>query len=111
MQWLSDDEYVLANVTELDPAPAGRKLERPRPEEVPESYFDLITASSEGNVANVRSLLRGGAMEWNVTGKGPKYYHSSPLHEAAKNGHVNVVQVLILYKLDVNAQVTAQVDS
>ena len=44
-------------------------------------------------------------MEWNRTGAVSTYYHSSPLHEAAKNGHANVVQVLILYKLDLNGQV------
>ena len=61
---------------------------------------NLITAASEGNADEVRTLLEFGSMDLNQG----DYDHRTALHLAANEGHLEVVQVLCEAGADVNVR-------
>ena len=61
---------------------------------------NLITAASEGNVEEVRTLLEFGSMDLNQG----DYDHRTALHLAANEGHLEVVKLLCEAGADVNVK-------
>jgi ankyrin repeat protein len=59
---------------------------------------NLITAASEGNVKEVKTLLEFGSIDLNQG----DYDHRTALHLAANNGHLDVVKLLCKAGADVN---------
>ncbi|XP_070540154.1 uncharacterized protein [Ptychodera flava] len=68
---------------------------------------DLVIAASDGHVSRIQSLIAEG---YNVNGKGTytdrngfSKYKCTALHAASREGHSDVVQVLITHGSDVNS--------
>ena len=61
---------------------------------------NLITAASEGNVEEVRTLLEFGSIDLNQG----DYDHRTALHLAANEGHLEVVKLLCTAGADVNVK-------
>lgn len=98
-QGIQNNYFVLSVVL----FPPKQVIDAPKKEITPENL--LLSAALAGDASTVQTLLSSGI---SVNSKGDKDY--TALHNATRNGHTALVEMLVSHKAEINAKTNAQVE-